>query len=492
MAFYDKFPYTNFHELNLDWIIKEFPKVYASRDEAQASAEASAKSAAASQLSAEASKTSAEDSQESADAAALSEKNVANIRTVLENDVDAIDDRVDNINARLNNLEIQGTPTEGNAELIDIRVAFNNKKWDTAGDSVRGQASLLNGFIEDITVNEPRYTDITSTLETIGDGYYNNPLVMKISQWLSNENTRTFRLSVKAGDRFKVQSYAYYECKTYFLYDPVTNTVSAAEPETGNKTFHEYEITIPVDGYLYVGTWLSRLSAMKVERITDSKLVDGTKIVNLEIANRLKGKTALFFGDSICHGTSVGNQSPYYGWGWAGRIGEANNMTWHNLGISGRTVIYNQTGESNDVVVAHNTYPDADYIILEACLNDGFQSVTKGTILPGYDVAFDPTASYCDAFQYMLQQVYTLYPEARIGVIIPPQVKTKRIGEYQELAREICKKWSVPIIDLYYDSGMCVEIPQQASLYYSDGQTHLTDAGYDMITPKIENWMKAL
>lgn len=68
MGLFEHWPYVNFHDLNLDWIIKEFPKVYASRDEAQASAEASAQIAAASQLSAEASQASADASQLSAEA----------------------------------------------------------------------------------------------------------------------------------------------------------------------------------------------------------------------------------------------------------------------------------------------------------------------------------------------------------------------------------------------------------------------------------------
>lgn len=69
MGLYEHWPYVNFHDLNLDWIIKEIPKVFVSRDEAQASAEASAESAAASHLSAEASQASADASQLSAEAA---------------------------------------------------------------------------------------------------------------------------------------------------------------------------------------------------------------------------------------------------------------------------------------------------------------------------------------------------------------------------------------------------------------------------------------
>lgn len=45
--------------------------------------------------------------------------------------------------ARLDNLLVQGTPTEGNAELIDIRVGADGTIYPTAGDAVRTQIEDL-------------------------------------------------------------------------------------------------------------------------------------------------------------------------------------------------------------------------------------------------------------------------------------------------------------------------------------------------------------
>ena len=62
MAFYDKFPYTNFQELNLDWLTQEVSKVRDNRDASDASAAA----ALASEKAAKASETAAASSQQAA------------------------------------------------------------------------------------------------------------------------------------------------------------------------------------------------------------------------------------------------------------------------------------------------------------------------------------------------------------------------------------------------------------------------------------------
>ena len=62
MAFYDKFPYTNFQELNLDWLTQEVSKVRDNRDATDASAAA----ALASEKAAKASETAAAASQQAA------------------------------------------------------------------------------------------------------------------------------------------------------------------------------------------------------------------------------------------------------------------------------------------------------------------------------------------------------------------------------------------------------------------------------------------
>ena len=54
-------------------------------------------------------------------------------------------------------------------------------------------------------------------------------------------------------------------------------------------------------------------------------------------AGRLFEKTALFFGDSICAGTTI-EVDAKKGYGWAGLIGVKNYMDWKNYGKDGGTI----------------------------------------------------------------------------------------------------------------------------------------------------------
>lgn len=75
--------------------------------------------------------------------------------------------------------------------------------------------------------------------------------------------------------------------------------------------------------------------------------------------------------------------------------------------------------------------------------------------------------------------------------------------KFFQVAKTACKKWGVPVLDLWDGSALN---PKLGSMYdpaktptenidggmiYTDGQ-HLTPTGYDLITAKIDDWMKTL
>ena len=160
MAFYDKFPYTNFQELNLDWLTQEVSKVRDNRDASDASAAA----ALASEKAAKASETAAAASQQAAanseTAAAGSAEASANSATEADNYVSLTRAQVNLLQSRVDNIIPSGTQTEGNTELLDIRVAEDGQIYDSAGNAVRGQVRSLKNAL-----NLPIAFDTTTDLE---------------------------------------------------------------------------------------------------------------------------------------------------------------------------------------------------------------------------------------------------------------------------------------------------------------------------------------
>ncbi len=145
MGLFEHWPYVNFHDLNLDWIIKEIPKVYASRDEAQASAEASAESAAASQQSAEAALASQEAAHQSELNAAQSEENAADSEANAKNYADHIADPVSGLVTDW--LEDNITPTTPAVDA-SLTVAGAAADAKVTGDKITDLNNAVNSLSE--------------------------------------------------------------------------------------------------------------------------------------------------------------------------------------------------------------------------------------------------------------------------------------------------------------------------------------------------------
>jgi len=233
-------------------------------------------------------------------------------------------------------------------------------------------------------------------------------------------------------------------------------------------------------------------------------------VSNESIYNPLFGKSVVFTGDSICNGSSAGDGLD----GWAGRIGRKNNMMWCNQGVSGGTIA---EGTGTSFSICNTDFgSEVDYIVFEGGTND---ADVIGSILNGnepekfgsydysdYTSTFDKT-TFCGAFESLIKRITTDYPSARIGYIVAPKMTkintsapdyTKEHNNrraYFEVAMQICKKWGVPVLNLWDDFPLNPMIPsyytQGENYYYTDGQ-HLTSNGYDYITPIIEAWMKTL
>lgn len=180
MAFYDKFPYTNFQEINLDTMLKDFSEIRDNREASEAAAEAAEQSRQHAANSASAAAASAESAAESAETAGEASEVISGALSQIAINTQQIGvnrDAIQAANARIDTIVPSGTPTEGNTELIDIRTGADGIAYQSAGEAVRTQAAN-NAIVERIKTkwikgylasngtisSDPTYDSFTSQL----------------------------------------------------------------------------------------------------------------------------------------------------------------------------------------------------------------------------------------------------------------------------------------------------------------------------------------
>ena len=181
---------------------------------------------------------------------------------------------------------IENGQTEGNAELLDIRIGINGKEYETAGDAIRTQFNNINDIVIDlnndvyITENYFNYNNIT--LNKIPNSYEGQTVndFSVMNNWATSE-----LLEVKEGDIYcLIYNKTVVSLSNYVVnfYDVNGNFVSKLQSvDTSLNNF-----TIPKNiKYMYIFTskaWLLR------DRNTQIKLFD---LNNIDYAYRKYGKS---------------------------------------------------------------------------------------------------------------------------------------------------------------------------------------------------------
>lgn len=158
MGIYDNWTYTDLHQLNLDWLIKEMKALKVHTDEVAEAAQSASESAEAAQTAAELAGNYLEqfrnDSQAISDAiTALQNADVVTAQDIAaiynrlnldEGTITDINNRVLLNTQRIDNLAtLTDGSTTGDAELIDGRVGYNGTTYQSIGDAIRAQCQGL-------------------------------------------------------------------------------------------------------------------------------------------------------------------------------------------------------------------------------------------------------------------------------------------------------------------------------------------------------------
>ena len=237
--FFNKYPYTDFHELNLDWVLETIKQLVADWEEYHTS------------LTGE-----WNDMQEDwhdVEEAWISLKNYVenyfatlNVQDEVNHKLDqmALDGTLDSLllpyfnaykedinaiilnqNSRITTLEgrmdtfasLTEGSTTGDAELMDIRVGANGITYPTAGDAVRGQYTDLDDHINEDVYNISKILDIDDPLEfkfIYQQGSLSNTGEERSgsnrirTRFLYIGNLKSITASIEAGYRFSISLYA--------------------------------------------------------------------------------------------------------------------------------------------------------------------------------------------------------------------------------------------------------------------------------------------
>ena len=337
-------------------------------------------------------------------------------------------------------------------------------------------ASSLNGLFS------PRFIPVWLESNT---GY------MKIEGSLATSGHYCF-VKVKKGEIFKLQSNHGMDLRLYVFINQDNEVVSYYPEQSVARTESSVKFIAPCDGTLYINSF--DLKSLRVAREGGLKIADTT-------SNKLLNKKAIFFGDSITEGTGS--------WADFNTIRLNNDMSGGNYGVGGSTYCVNYNSNNNNCIYNRIKYihglgihNDANYIILEGGVNDAFRSLPLGTMLNKTDFTTDcDTSTFAGAFEMAIRFVLTNWHGAKVGFIANSKIpRLPSLGNYMDMAKEICNKYSVPVLDLFNESGICAGIQIINESYFGidgddigHGGTHPTKEGYALyINDKVESWMKSL
>lgn len=214
----------------------------------------------------------------------------------------------------------------------------------------------------------------------------------------------------------------------------------------------------------------------------DNQYVKLTKKIKTNID--LSNKFIVGFGDSIMRGD--GNNHV----GIPDIISNMYKCSFKNYAKGGATICV-VDDNTNNVVNQFNTLSNdisrADIILVNGLANDAYNLTTIGTITEGYDEIFD-THTFCGAFEWIIKTLVTKYNKSSHIYIRVHKMKSRTVQAqetYGNLAIQICKKWGIPIVDLYEDCSLNTWIPSLCLKYTYDSYgtglgdgTHPNELGY--------------
>ena len=291
---------------------------------------------------------------------------------------------------------------------------------------------------------------------------------------------RCLEAAVNPGDKIKLSAYAGYSGYFYAFYDDEDVFLSGRQSGSGSSVVITDEVvTVPA-------------GAVKLAVAGNTVAQDTPAAAMSMIALRVPvkkwlGKKWACIGDSL---TAINSRTTKHYFDY---VSDETGITVENLGVSG-TGYRNAGGVSSPFYVLAERVPaDADVVTIFGSFNDGLTDLGTAT---DSDLS---TVGGC--VNHTIDVLQAAIPTVQLGIVSPtPWVGANpynhpEANAYADLLEAICKRRSIPFLNLYYKSSLRPWDAAFRALAYSkdDGNgVHPDETGHKLIAGRFEAFLSSL
>ena len=382
----------------------------------------------------------------------------------------------------------------GNGAQLEL--GSNQTEYEDYKYSFNGKFNIPNNYVNGEMVDFlVKGKNLLDTKKSLKNQYFQGATTNVMIQ--SDDYDTTEFIKVPKNTNISISPRARLVC-LYTDKDPVTGDVE----KYIKNTVYNHTLNTGNNEYIRVAYYKSDTDIMQIEinnKVTEFEPygynLQGVNVINKNNTNILEGKTLINFGDSIADGVSADYK------GYAHRIAENNNMVLYDYANGGATIKVKEDSENNilnQVINAESV--NVDYVLFNGYTND-CKTVSNSTneeylgeITEGYDNSFNEN-TFCGAFEKILKTLHEKYIGAKIIYVgthinYSRDLNSQRI--FNDLAIKICKKWGIPVVNMFEEGGLNSFIGVHEELYINDG-SHPNALGYDKYyVPIVESKMKSV
>ena len=208
----------------------------------------------------------------------------------------------------------------------------------------------------------------------------------------------------------------------------------------------------------------------------------------------LKGRKVVFLGDSITEGVGTSDITK----GYVNLVKEKLGLSEaYNRGISGTRFAYQTTPSDEprfdkDFISRVPELPeDVDLVVVFGGTNDyGHGDAPFGEFSDRTDKTF------CGACHVLMESLINKYYDKKIIFMTPlhrqfEDENGRNLSDYVAMIRKVAEFYSIPVLDMYAESGIQPQLQVIRDAYCPDG-LHPNDAGNEIIADKVVKFIQNL